>query len=174
MPPDDELEFDAEQAPRLLAQACALLKPPADLGGFEELLERNALPEAWDALAAAAKPAPEGFWALMTKAARELKLTKQQHWAQDRADGFVRLKGDFNGLFEDLLCLSHTDTCTDEDGNHVPLREGMHVTAYDPDDRDDDLIATGVVEAAPDWLSCKGSKWVLRIDFNGVRHQSDR
>jgi hypothetical protein len=53
----------------------------------------------------------------------------------------------------------------------------MLVTAYDEDsDEDgkrDDLVATGTVEPAPDWLTCKGSKWVLRIDGNGVRHESD-
>jgi hypothetical protein len=30
-----------------------------------------------------------------------------------------------------------------------------------------------VVERAPDWLACRGSKWVLRIDERGLRHESD-
>ena len=49
--------------------------------------------------------------------------------------------------------------------------------AFDEDADEDgtrnDLIASGIVEPAPDWLSCKGSKWVLRIDEHGVRHESD-
>lgn len=81
------------------------------------------------------------------------------------------------GLFGELLCLSHTDTCVDECGAEVQLRTGMAVTAVDGDLDDrglpDDLLATGIVEPSPDWLRCKGSKWVLRIDKNGVRHQSE-
>ena len=89
----------------------------------------------------------------------------------------MRLKADFNGLFGDLLCLSHGNTCRDEAGNEVPLHAGMHATVFEPDlDRDgrpDDLIASGTVEPSPDWLQCNGSRWVLRIDENGVRNQSE-
>jgi hypothetical protein len=88
-----------------------------------------------------------------------------------------RLRADFNGLFGDTLCLSHEDTCPDQHGVPVALRAGMLVTAYDEDSDEqgerDDLVATGTVEPAPDWLTCRGSKWVLRIDENGVRHESD-
>jgi hypothetical protein len=53
----------------------------------------------------------------------------------------------------------------------------MLVTAYDEDSDEqgerDDLVATGTVEPAPNWLTCRGSRWVLRIDENGVRHESD-
>jgi hypothetical protein len=76
----------------------------------------------------------------------------------------VRLRADFNGLFQGhtLLCLSHADTCPDENGKPVPLQAGMIVTAFDEDEDEhgkrDDLIATGVVEPAPDWLRCRGSK----------------
>lgn len=87
----------------------------------------------------------------------------------------IRLRADFNGLFGDVLCLSHGDTCRDESGNEVPLAAGMQVTAFEPDTDDDgrpaDLIATGVVEPSPDWLQCNGSRWALRIDEHGVRHQ---
>lgn len=87
----------------------------------------------------------------------------------------IRLLADFNGLFGDVLCLSHDDTCPDEAGNAITLRAGMVVTAFEPDMDDDgtpaDLIATGTVEPSPDWLGCKGSRWVLRIDENGVRHE---
>jgi hypothetical protein len=89
----------------------------------------------------------------------------------------ARLRGDFNGLFGDILCLSHEDSCLDEAGRAVPLRPGMLVTAFDEDvdekGQRDDLLASGTVEQAPDWLTCRGSKWVLRIDSKGVRHESD-
>jgi len=87
-----------------------------------------------------------------------------------------RLRADFNGLFGSLLCLSHDDSAVDEAGNAVDLREGLLVTAFEPDRGDagesEDLVATGVVERAPDWLQCRGSKWVLRIDGRGVRHEA--
>ena len=88
----------------------------------------------------------------------------------------MKLRGDFNGLFSQALCLSHEDNAVDEHGNTVTLAEGMHVTVFDEDMEDgqrDDLIASGTVERSPDWLRCRGSRWVLRIDENGVRHESD-
>ena len=88
-----------------------------------------------------------------------------------------KVRADFNGLFGDILCLSHEDTCLDEMGAVVHLREGLILTAYDEDADEygnrDDLIARGEVESAPAWLRCDGSKWVLKIDENGVRHESD-
>ncbi|MBB4634171.1 hypothetical protein [Longimicrobium terrae] len=91
--------------------------------------------------------------------------------------GAPRLRTDFNGLFGDVLCLSHEDTCPGENGEHVALRPGMIVTAYDEDvddeGRRDDLIASGVVEPSPSWLQCTGSRWVLLIDHHGVRNESD-
>ncbi len=88
-----------------------------------------------------------------------------------------RVRADFNGLFGELLCLSHSATCIDETGAEVELRPGITLTAFDEDSDEhgqrDDLLATGTVEPSPDWLQCKGSKWVLRIDQHGVRHQSD-
>jgi hypothetical protein len=88
----------------------------------------------------------------------------------------MKLKADFNGLFSQVLCLSHKDAAVDEHGNLVTLVEGMQVTAFDEDvegGQRDDLIASGTVERSPDWLQCRGSRWVLRIDENGVRHESD-
>lgn len=88
-----------------------------------------------------------------------------------------KVRGDFNGLFGDMLCLSHEDTCIGEDGTKISLYAGMKVTAFDEDLDDegnrDDLIASGIVEVSPEWLQCKGSKWILRIDENGVYHESD-
>jgi hypothetical protein len=89
----------------------------------------------------------------------------------------LRLQADFNGLFGDILCLSHSDTSLDENGAIVELRAGLVVTAFDQDLDDngerDDLVATGIVERSPWNLRCLGSKWVLKIDSNGVRHESD-
>jgi len=39
----------------------------------------------------------------------------------------VRVRADFNGLFGELLCLSHKDTCEDEAGNLVAVHSGMTV-----------------------------------------------
>jgi hypothetical protein len=89
----------------------------------------------------------------------------------------IRVHADFNGLFGELLCLSHKETCIGADGREVIVCEGMMVTAFDEDVDDegkpDNLIAAGTVEQPPKWLRCNGSRWVLRIDHNGVRHESD-
>ena len=89
----------------------------------------------------------------------------------------IKLSADFNGLFGDLLCLSHSDMCKDEHGTDVKLVAGMQVTAFDLDADEngapDNLLASGIVEPSPDWLQCRRSRWALRIDQNGVRHKSD-
>lgn len=91
--------------------------------------------------------------------------------------GYIRLRADFNGLFSQLLCLSHGDTCEDEHGNKVALLPGMLVIAFEPDfdehGNPDELFAVGVVERSPEWLRCRGSRWVLRFDEHGARHESD-
>ena len=90
----------------------------------------------------------------------------------------LKVRGDFNGIFGDLLCLSHENICKDELGNIVFLKAGMNLTALDEDADEkgnrDDLIAHGTVENAPDRLNEHGSKWVLRIDENGVYHESEK
>ena len=77
----------------------------------------------------------------------------------------LRLQADFNGVFGDILCLSHGETCLDETGAEVRLQAGMLVTAFEEDSDEngarDDLIASGVVEPSPDWLRCNGSTWAL-------------
>jgi hypothetical protein len=89
----------------------------------------------------------------------------------------IRVRADFNGLFGEMLCLSHKDFCEDASGNPVALKAGMVLTAYDEDldenGNRDDLVASGIVERSPWRLRCSGSRWVLRIDQNGVRHDSD-
>ncbi|PYX10663.1 MAG: hypothetical protein DMG88_01825 [Acidobacteria bacterium] len=53
----------------------------------------------------------------------------------------------------------------------------MSVMAFDEDQDEsgnrDNLIASGTVEPSPDSLRCLGSRWVLHIDEQGVRHESD-
>jgi hypothetical protein len=89
----------------------------------------------------------------------------------------IRVRADFNGLFSELLCLSHDDTCVDAEGKIVTLCEGMILTAFDEEVDEngnrDDLRASGIVERAPEWLQCRGSRWVLRIDSSGVGNDSD-
>jgi hypothetical protein len=90
----------------------------------------------------------------------------------------TRLRADFNGLFQGgkVLCLSHSDTCLDVNGKQVPLCKGMSVTAYEENEENgerDDLLASGVVDLSPEWLQCRGSRWILRIDESGVRYESD-
>jgi len=52
----------------------------------------------------------------------------------------------------------------------------MLVTAVEDDVNEaglpDHLIASGVVEKAPAELAQRGSRWVLRIDGLGVRHEA--
>jgi hypothetical protein len=96
---------------------------------------------------------------------------------REPTEGIIEVWADFNGLFSQLLCLTHKDYCLDAAGNQVPMKAGMMVRAFmedtDDDGAPDDLVATGVVERSPDWLACRGSRWVLRIDENGVRHRSE-
>lgn len=88
-----------------------------------------------------------------------------------------KVRADFNGIFGEILCLSHEDFGLSKDGTKVNLIEGMKITAFDEDADEngnpDDLIANGIVEPSPDWLKCDGSKWILRIDEKGVYHESD-
>src|SRR5438477_94281 len=89
----------------------------------------------------------------------------------------MRLYADFNGLSGDILCLSHSDTSLDANGAVVELREGMLVTVFEEDvddqGRRDDLVANGTVERAPEWLRKHNSKWVLKIDRDGIRRESE-
>jgi hypothetical protein len=88
-----------------------------------------------------------------------------------------KVRADFNGLFGEVLCLSHEDFCFSKEGEKVNLYAGMKITAFDEDADEsgnpDDLMAAGIVEPSPEWLKCSGSKWILRIDENGIYHESD-
>jgi hypothetical protein len=88
-----------------------------------------------------------------------------------------RVWADFNGLFGDVLCLTHDETGVDEHGERVTLAEGMSVVAFD-DDADEGgrpayLVAWGVVARPPAWLEHSGSRWVLMIGDGGVTHASE-
>lgn len=87
------------------------------------------------------------------------------------------VRADFNGLFGDVLCLSHGPSCKSYAGEEVALSAGMQLTAYDEDadehGKRDDLVASGTVEPSPVWLQCRGSQWVLLIDENGVKSESE-
>lgn len=82
---------------------------------------------------------------------------------------------DFNGLFSKVLCLSHKDFSLSPDQKQVKLLDGMQVTAYmedcDEHGNPEFLVASGVVRPSPEWLRCKGSRWVLEIDERGVRYE---
>jgi hypothetical protein len=85
---------------------------------------------------------------------------------------------DFYGILEPgLLCLSHTNDATTAEGEILSLREGMVLTAFDQDTDEngnpDNIFATGVVEKSPEYAQYKGSLWSLRIDSDGIRHESD-
>ena len=53
----------------------------------------------------------------------------------------------------------------------------MSITVSDHDIGDDgtrdDIFASGIVEISPEFAQCQGSKLSLRIDANGIRHESD-
>lgn len=87
------------------------------------------------------------------------------------------VRADFNGLFGEVLCLSHDSSCKSFAGAEVTLSSGMQLTAYDEDADErgnrDDIVASGTVEPSPAWLQCRGSRWVLRIDENGVKSESE-
>jgi hypothetical protein len=40
----------------------------------------------------------------------------------------IRIRADFNGLFGELLCISHSASCADEQGRPVTLHSGMKST----------------------------------------------
>jgi hypothetical protein len=88
------------------------------------------------------------------------------------------IRADFNGLLaRDLLCIAHGDTVKDRRGKTISLRAGLLLTAYDDDintaGEPDALVATGVVEQSPEQKQRHGSVWSLRIDSNGIRHESE-
>ena len=85
----------------------------------------------------------------------------------------TRIRGDFNGLFGNLLCISHSDSALKDCGEELALREGMELVAYEYDGDEDEecyLVACGQVVPSPHDLRCQGSRWCLQINEEGVRH----
>lgn len=88
------------------------------------------------------------------------------------------VEADFNGIIEPgLLCLSHSNEVKTAQGETISLQEGMVLTAYDLDTDEngnpDKIFASGFVEKSPSYAKCRGSLWSLRIDSDGIRHESD-
>ncbi|WP_299247439.1 hypothetical protein [uncultured Aquimarina sp.] len=84
---------------------------------------------------------------------------------------------DFNEMIAcDLILLSKTDFKKDANGTTIELKEGMKIKVY-MDDKDelgktDNLIAHGTVEPNNSG-AFKTCKWNIRIDKNGIRHESE-
>ncbi len=80
----------------------------------------------------------------------------------------IRIRADFNGLFGDLLCLSHSHHGVTESGEYHEFVEGDIVLAFEPDTDDDGspayLVASGRVVRSPSELCNNGSVWSLAID----------
>ena len=84
----------------------------------------------------------------------------------------IYIRGDFNGLFEDVLCLSHDDQLRLLDGTTIKATEGVKAKAVEHEEGEY-LVASGIVEPSPPELQCQGSTWCLRIDSRGCRHEKD-
>ena len=86
----------------------------------------------------------------------------------------VRIEADFNGLFGNFLCLSHTDHGTTDTGEEHEFVEGEAALAFimdsDTEGRPAYLVARGRVVRSPDGQCGPGSVWSLEIDEQGVRH----
>ena len=88
-------------------------------------------------------------------------------------DSTPRIQADFNGVFGDLLCISHSEAATTESGETVT--EGMELVVYESDIEDGKpafLVARGRAVVSPPDFQHNGSRWCLRIDERGVRHEA--
>ena len=84
---------------------------------------------------------------------------------------------DFNEMLAfDLFLLSKGGQTIDSNGEPVMLHEGMAITVYsddlDENNNVDNLIASGTAERNTDTGWSKHVQWCVRIDSNGIRHQS--
>ncbi|MDR0286227.1 MAG: hypothetical protein LBI03_00725 [Clostridiales bacterium] len=86
----------------------------------------------------------------------------------------ARVLVDFNEL-NSPMPISKTDCVIDSDGNSIVLVEGMDIHLYEHDydefNRQDNLIADGIVVCNPD--EHQAAKWCCQINTLGVRHESD-
>ncbi len=88
-----------------------------------------------------------------------------------------KIQIDFNAMIDcDLVLLSKTDFKKDAIGNTIELKEGMKICVYMDDEdefgKPDNLIAYGTVEENNSG-AFKTCKWNIRIDKNGIRHESE-
>jgi hypothetical protein len=84
----------------------------------------------------------------------------------------IKIQADFNGIFGNLLCISHSDTAQDENGAAILLREGQELLAFDTDEEDGEpcfLVARGRAIRSPVSVP-HDSKWCLQINAQGIRH----
>lgn len=88
-----------------------------------------------------------------------------------------RIRADFNDWAMVPMPLSWNAEVTDSDGNQITLAEGMEIGVFEEDcdwyDRDDYLLADGVVTLVEDWCGRGRPMWCVRLDERGVRHESD-
>jgi hypothetical protein len=89
-----------------------------------------------------------------------------------------RVYVDFNEMVtKSEVLLSKTDTIVNSDSELIQLSEGMHMAVYSDDydehDQRDDLIAEGTVKRNTHGGWTSAARWVLLIDANGIRHQSE-
>jgi hypothetical protein len=93
---------------------------------------------------------------ILNERTRLVNNSYHNHQPRMSEAGPIRIHADFNGIFKELLCLSHKETCLGADGQDIVVREGMTVTAFDEDVDDggkpDNLIASGTLERPPEWL----------------------
>ena len=89
-----------------------------------------------------------------------------------------RIYVDFNEMASKTeVLLSQGDAVTDSDGNVVSLSEGMELAVYshdiDDDGKQDNLIAEGIAVRNHHGGWTAAALWLLRINDQGIRHQSD-
>jgi hypothetical protein len=89
-----------------------------------------------------------------------------------------RVYVDFNEMLNTgEVLLSQGDTCNDSSGSTVEFYEGKFVSVYmddiGEDGAPDNLIADGVavLNQHNEWAAVV--KWILKIDAQGIRHESD-
>jgi hypothetical protein len=82
---------------------------------------------------------------------------------------------DFNGMLaRKIVSLETAGVHWDLERQHLHLKEGMRVRAYDLDAENgvpDNLIAEGTVKRLPSDRAEGGGHWVLKLDYLG--HESD-
>jgi hypothetical protein len=89
-----------------------------------------------------------------------------------------RIPVNFNEMVShDEVLLSRDDIATASDGSVVLLREGVRLAVYEDDvdaqGKVDRLIADGTAALNQHGGWTAGVRWTLKIDAQGVRHESE-